>query len=78
MGENPLPWVDGPSVLGEHERSWSSDDRFVMFCASNSSFLYMALCVDVTFGQTQPPIVLFSSHDMCPHRCLLTRVYEPV
>ena len=38
----------------------------------------MALCVDTAFGQTQTPTVFLSSHGMCPHRCLLTRVYEPV
>ena len=78
MGDNPLPWVDGPPVLNEFEESWSTLVPFDLFCASISSFLYLALCVDDTFGQTQTPIVLFSSRGMCPHRCLLTQVYELV
>ena len=70
--------MDGPPVLGEFEGSWSTLDAFDLFCASNYLFLYMDLYVDVIFGKTQTPIVLFSSHGLCPHRCLLTWVYEPV
>ena len=75
----PLPWEDAEGVLCDGEiGSKKPLDLFVLYWASSSSFMYLALSDVDTLSQVLIPICFSPSHGLFPQRCLLARVYEPV
>ena len=75
----PLPWEDAEGVLCDCELGSKKPlDLFVLYWASSSSFMYLALSVVDTAAQVLIPICFSPSHGLFPQRCLLARVYEPV
>ena len=74
-----LPWEDAEGVLCDCELGSKKPlDLFVLYWASSSSFMYLALSAVDTLSQVLIPICFSPSHGLFPQRCLLARVYEPV
>ena len=75
----PLPWEDAEGVLCDGKiGSKKPLDLFVLYWASSSSFMYLALSAVDTAAQVLIPICFSPSHGLFPQRCLLAQVYEPV